>query len=133
VAKYHGKGLRVQVGISSTATASLLVGVTDWEIDLSVDTAETTAGGDSNKTYVQGLANGQFSMSGVWDDTETKLVAGAASTTGVKIYAYPDYAGAAGKYISGVFWLSVSFQNAVGDAAKWTATAVPNAAITNNL
>lgn len=131
--KYHGKGLRVQMAITSAGTATLVTGVTEWSIDLSVDTAETTAGGDSNKTFVQGLANGTMSLSGVWDDSETKLVAGAASTSGVKIYAYPDYANAAGKYISGIFWLSVSFQNSVSDAAKWTATAVPNSSLTNNL
>lgn len=133
MAKYHGKGLRVQMATSSGGTATLLEGVDTWSIDLSTDTVEVTAGGDSNKTYVQGLPSGEFSMGGVWTDTETKLVAGSTSTTGVKIYAYPDYAGAAGKYIAGMFWLSIAFQNGVSDAARWTATARPNGAITNNL
>lgn len=133
MARYHNKNMRVYIGVGSGGTASALLAVSDWSIDLSTDTVETTSGGDTNKNYVQGLASGEVSMSGFWDDTETKLVTGQASATGVKFYGYPDVTNAASKYVSGVFWMSVAFQNSVSDAAKWTATLVPNSSITNNL
>lgn len=118
---------------ASGGTATPLIGPAEWSVDLSVDTVETTKGGATNKTFVQGLPNGTITFSGMWDDSETKLVAGVSSTTGVKIYAYPDYANAPGKSISGIYWLSVSYSASVSDAVKFTATAVPNAAYTNAL
>jgi len=133
VARYHNKNMRVYIGVGSAGTATALLAVSDWSIDLSTDTVETTSGGDTNKNYVQGLASGEVSMSGFWDDTETKLVTGQSSATGVKFYGYPDVTNAASKYVSGIFWMSVAFQNSVSDAAKWTATLVPNSSITNNL
>lgn len=133
MATYHGKGLRVLISSSGTGTATPLAGVTEWSIDSSTDRAEVTAGGDSNKTYVQGFSDAQISFSGVWNDTESKLVAGAASSDGIKAYLYPAYATAAGKYVAGPFWLDVSFSASTGDAVKFTASLAANGAVTNNL
>lgn len=68
-----------------------------------------------NKTYVQGLRNIQGTLSGFWDDTESKLFSGSTSTDGVKIYLYPS-SSALSKYAYGAAWLSVTMETGVADA-----------------
>src|SRR3990167_8784877 len=75
---------------SSTGVATLTVKMNAWTLNRATDKYEVTSFGDTNKTYVQGLPDVQGTISGVWDDTETKPFGGAASSTGVKLYLYPD-------------------------------------------
>lgn len=122
---YHGKQGVVYVSTTGAGTASQVIKLTDWSLDMSTDTVEVTSFGDTNKTYVQGLPdiNGQFS--GFWDDSEDKLFTGSTSSDGVKIYLYPS-AAAVTKYFYGPAWLSVSVSTSISDAVKLTGQFVAN-------
>lgn len=100
---------------SSTGVATSTVKLNSWNLDRATDKFEVTSFGDTNKTYVQGLADLKGSISGFWDDTETKPFAGAASTNGVKMYLYPDST-APTKYAYGIAWFDASIAVPVSGA-----------------
>lgn len=117
MAVYHGKSGLVYVSTTGTGTATSVIRQTAWTLDLSTDLVETTAFGDTNKTYVQGLRNIQGTLSGFWDDTESKLFTGSTSADGVKVYLYPSSTALA-KYAYGPAWLSVTMETGVADAVQ---------------
>jgi hypothetical protein len=100
---------------SSTGVATQTVKLNAWTINRATDKYDITSFGDTNKTYVQGLPDVQGTISGFWDDTETKPFAGAASSNGVKMYLYPDSTSAT-KYAYGIAWLDVSIETPVSGA-----------------
>lgn len=117
MSNHAGRSGAVYLAIeSATGVATVCLSLNAWTLDRSTDTFEVTAFGDSNKTYVQGLANLQGTISGVWNDAETKPFAGAASSTGVKLYLYPDITNSPTKYAYGTAWLSASINTPVGGA-----------------
>lgn len=96
----------------STGVATLTIKLNAWTLNRTTDKYEVTSFGDANKTYVQGLADLQGTLGGFWDDTETKPFGGASSTTGVKLYLYPDST-VATKYAYGTAWLDTSINTPV--------------------
>jgi hypothetical protein len=100
---------------SSTGVATSTVKLNAWTLNRATDKFEVTSFADTNKTYVQGLADLQGSISGFWDDTETKPFAGAASSNGVKMYLYPDSTTPT-KYAYGIAWFDASIEVPVGGA-----------------
>jgi hypothetical protein len=125
MAVYHGRRGVVYISTTGSGAASLVLSLTDWSLDMSTDTVEVTSFGDTNKTYVQGLADINGSFSGFWNDAEDKLFTAAQSTDGCKIYLYPS-ADATSKYFYGPAWLSVSVSTGVGDAVKVTGNFLAN-------
>ena len=105
---------------SATGVATACIKLNAWTLDRTTDTFEVTAFQDSNKTYVQGLPDLKGTISGSWDDTETKPFAGATSSTGVKLYLYPDITNAPTKYAYGTAWLNASINTPVSGAVTLT-------------
>ena len=105
---------------SATGVATNCIKLNAWTLNRATDKFEVTSFGDSNKTYVQGLPDVQGTISGFWDDGETKPFAGAASSTGVKLYLYPDST-APTKYAYGTAWLDASIETPVGGAVTISA------------
>lgn len=103
---------------SATGVATACIKLNAWTLDRSTDTFDVTAFGDTNKTYVQGLPDLKGTISGSWDDSETKPFAGAISTNGVKLYLYPDITNSPTKYAYGTAWLNASINVPVGGAVK---------------
>jgi hypothetical protein len=120
MAVYHGKSGVVYLSTTGTGTAQNVSSLSAWTLDLDTDLVETTAFGDANKTYVQGLRNIQGTISGFWNDAETKLFTASTSSDGCKLYLYPS-ANATTKYAYGPAWLSVSVDTGVGDAVTISA------------
>ena len=127
MAVYHGNKGVVYISTTGTGTASNVVSQTAWTLDLSTDLVETTSFGDTNKTYVQGLRNIQGTLSGFWNDLESKLFTGSTSSDGVKIYLYPAST-APSKYVYGPAWISVTMETGVADAAQVNASFSANGA-----
>jgi hypothetical protein len=100
MAVYHGKKGRVYMSTTGTGAAVSVANLTAWSIDQSTDTVETTSFGDTNKTYVQGLADVSGTFAGFFNDTDSTLFSGAASADGVRIYLYVS-TDAATKYGTG--------------------------------
>ncbi len=105
----------------NTGVATACIKLNAWTIDRATDKFEVTSFGDTNKTYVQGLPDIKGTLSGFWDDSETKPFGGAASSTGVKLYLYPDITNAPTKYAYGTAWLDASINTPVGGAVTISA------------
>ena len=82
---------------------------------MATDKVEVTSFGDANKTYVQGLKDLTGTLSGFWDETDTKMFNAADSTTGCKLYLYPS-SDAISKYFYGPAWLDASINVGVNGA-----------------
>lgn len=107
MARYAGRNGVIYISSSGSGTAAAVLGGASWSLDMSTDKLETTAFGDSNKTYVQGLRDLQLQFEARYDDTETKIFAAAQSSDGCKVYLYPAST-APSKYAYGVAWLDAS-------------------------
>lgn len=117
MAKYAGRTGVLYMSSSGSGTAAAVVGINKWSLDMSTDKFEVTAFGDTNKSYVQGLRDLQGQFEGLYDDSETKLFAGAQSTDGVKMYLYIS-SNAASKYACGTAWLDASIDVDISGAVK---------------
>lgn len=103
---------------SATGVATQCIKLNAWTLNRSTATYDVTSFGDTNLVYVQGLPDLKGTLSGFWDDTETKPFAGAISTNGVKLYLYPDITNSPTKYAYGTAWLNVSIDTPLSGAVK---------------
>lgn len=111
---------------SGTGAATNLVGAASFEINKGADTVETTAFGDTNKTYVQGFSDVSGSITVVWDDTyDSSIWTACASTDGVKLYLYPSR-NATTIYHYGPAWVSGSLKGDVGSRVEASLSFVAN-------
>lgn len=116
MARYHGKKGLVYISTSGSGSASVIT-LAEWALNMATDKVEVTSFGDANKTYVQGLKDVQGTLSGFYDDTDTKLFTAADSTDGIKMYLYPS-SDALAKYFYGPAWLDASVNVPVGGAVS---------------
>ena len=115
MARYAGRRGLVYISTTGSGNASSVVALSNWSLNMATDKLETTAFGDTNKTYVIGLRDLSGSFSGFYDDTETKPWTAAQSADGIKMYLYPS-SDALTKYAYGPAWLDVSIEVGVNDA-----------------
>jgi hypothetical protein len=90
IARAHGKRGRVYCAIASGGTAEPLPFIASWEINQGNDKAEVTAMGDTQKTYVAGMADAQGSFRGFLDDATAQTYTAAIDGLARKWYLYPD-------------------------------------------
>lgn len=132
MARYAGRKGLAYMSTTGGGTASAVISLTNWSLDMTQDRLETTSFGDTNKVYVVGLRDVTGSFEGHWDDAETKLFSGAQSTDGVKLYLYPS-SDALSKYAYGPAWVDVSIATDVGDRVTITGNFAANGAWGFNL
>lgn len=125
MAVYPGRNGVVYISTSGSGTASAVIHLNKWSIDSSTDKIPVTSFGDPNKTYVQGLADIKGTFSGFFDDTETKIATGAASSNGIVMYLYPS-SQAPSKFKAGPAWLDQSIDVDVSGAITISGTFVAN-------
>jgi hypothetical protein len=133
MAVYHGQKGRVLISTTGTGTASSVLSLTEWSLNMPTDRVETTAFADTNKTYVQGLRDISGAFSGFYNDAETKLFAAATSADGIKMYLYPDLTNAPTKFAAGPAWLDVSITTGVAAAVAVSGSFAATGAWTVNL
>lgn len=91
MSRIHGRRGRVYLGLASdTAVAEPLPFIAKWAINHSTDKVEVTAMGDSNKTYVAGLADATGTFSGSYDNATAQTYTAAVDGLARKFYLYPD-------------------------------------------
>ena len=74
MARVHGRRGRLYAGIASdTAAAEPVTFLSSWSIDFTVDKADVTCLGDTNKTYVSGLPDASGSFGGFYDTATAQL------------------------------------------------------------
>jgi hypothetical protein len=125
MAVYPGRKGVLYFSTTGAGTATNVLHLNKWTLNRATDKIETTSFGDTNKTYVQGLPDVQFTFSGFWDDTETKPFTGASSTDGIKAYLYPS-ADIPSKFASGPAWIDCSIDVSVSGAVTISGTGVAN-------
>lgn len=104
---------------TGSGAASSVTGINSWTLNSPTDVVETTAFGDTNKQYVQGLPDITGTLSGFWDDTVDTLYDAARSTDGVKLYLYPT-SSVTTKYWYGPAWVDFSIDTAHDEAVTIT-------------
>lgn len=125
MARYHGNKGQFFSSTTGSGAASLVASVTAFTLDMATDKVETTAFGDLNKTYVQGLKDVKGTISAFWEDSQDVLFDASDSTDGVKLYLYPAST-AATKYFYGPAWLDASISVSVSGAVSMTGSFVAN-------
>ena len=115
MAVYAGRKGVVYLSTTGSGAAVNVIKLNAWTINKTTDKIEVTAFGDANKTYVQGLPDVQGTISGSWDDTETKPFTAAASADGCKLYLYPS-SDKTTSYHYGPAWLDMSMEVSVSGA-----------------
>lgn len=121
----------VYMSTTGAGTATNVLHLAHWTINRTQATIETTSFGDSNKTYVPALPDVKGTISGFWDDSESKPFTAAASTTGTTLFLYPDSTSAT-KYWTGPAWLDVSMDTAVSGAVTISMSFSANGSWTNS-
>jgi hypothetical protein len=115
MAVYAGRKGVVYLSSTGSGAAVNVIKLNAWTINKTTDKIEVTSFGDANKTYVQGLPDVQGTVSGFWDNTETKPFTAAGSTDGCKLYLYPS-SDITGSYHYGPAWLDMSMDTSVSAA-----------------
>jgi len=124
MARAHGRFSRLYIATASGGTASPLQHAGTWLMSFTIDTVEVTAFGDSNKTYVAGLPDGQLSYTGFADDTVgSSLLAAANDGIARKVYAYPF--ASTSVYVAGTFFLDTDVSTDVSGAVTISGSGRP--------
>ena len=117
----HAKNTYVQLDNAAGALQNLSSYIDSEDLSRQAETAETTTFGDDSKTYIPGLKDGTFSLSGNWDPTLDAHMDGILGVTGTfEIGPQGSTAGNV-KYTGEAICTDYSDSAPVGDKATWTA------------
>lgn len=72
----HGKSASFKLDNSAGSLTDISNVIEEVSLSRSVETAETTALGNSSKTYIMGLQDGTISVSGKFDGTVDQMIQG---------------------------------------------------------
>ncbi len=117
----HGKGTKVYVD-----EFDLTSYFNSADMTMATDTAETTAFGDTSKSYIKGLADGTIALSGMWsadtDGSDEELHALLGNTT-TPLITVAEAAGTIGNgsIIAKAHEVNYSISNPVSDVSTCTA------------
>jgi hypothetical protein len=99
--------------------------------DRTVDTAETSAFGDDDKTFIAGLEDGSFSLAGHWDTTGDGVIDACFDGAVVAlIYGPAGSAGGAIKYSCNALITNYSITSSVSDRVNWSVSLQRTAGLT---
>lgn len=122
MARIHGRKGRVYLGIAdSSAVATPLPFVANWEINFQTDREEVTAMEDDNKVYVSGLPDASGSFEGFYDDSSAQTYTAAVDGLARKMYLYPDRTNS-GVYFFGTVLPDLQISGGVGGAVQISAS-----------
>ena len=82
----HGKSTDFALDDTGGSSRNLSNTLTDVSFPQTIDTAETTAFGSSNKSYIVGLKDTTISVSGIWDATVDGYISGTEPASRSFIY-----------------------------------------------
>ena len=118
----HGKSTDFALDDTGGTSRNLSNTLTDVGFPQTIDTAETTAFGASAKSYIVGLKDSTFSVSGLWDATVDGYLAGTEPASRSFIYG-PAGSGEA-------IMTNYSTSNPVGDVVTYSADLQVTGAVT---
>ena len=128
----HGKSTVFKVDNNAGSLTDISNTLTDVSFPQSVDTAETTAFGSSAKTYIVGLTDATFSVSGNFDATvDAHLAAIVGKADSVSFEYGPEGSTATFvKYTGEAILTSYEKSGAVGDVVTFSAEFQVTGAVT---
>lgn len=128
----HGKSTTFKVDNSGGTLTDISNTLTDVTFPQTVETAETTAFGDSSKTYIVGLKDSTISISGTFDATVDAHLAGVLGQAASLSFEYGPEGSTSTyvKYSGEAYLTSYEKSGSVGDAVKYTAEFQVTGAVT---
>jgi hypothetical protein len=121
-------GSNSDIVVDSTNLSQYVDSVTH---DRTVDTAETSAFGVDDKTFIAGLEDGSFSISGHWDATADAAVDGCFDGAVVALtYGPAGSAGGAISYECNALITNYAITSSVSDRVNWTVSLQRTGALT---
>jgi len=125
VAFAHGKSAVFKLDNSSAALVDYSAYLNDVSLSRSIETAETTTFGvtGSAKTYIVGLSDANFSISGLFDATADATLAGVLGFATTLNFNYGPTGSTAGmiKYTGTCIMTGYNISASVGDVVQATA------------
>lgn len=130
----HGKSAVFKLDDSGGTLRDLSSYLNDVSLSRSIESAETTTFGvtGSAKTYIVGLSDGTFSISGLFDATADGYLAGVLGQAATLSFEYGPLGSTASmiKYTGECIMTSYDVSASVGDAVQASADFQVTAAIT---
>ena len=126
----HGKSTDFALDDTGGSSRNLSNTLTDVGFPQTIDTAETTAFGASNKAYIVGLKDTTISISGLWDATVDGYLAGTEPASRSFIYGPAGSTGGNVKYTGEAILTNYSVSNPVGDVVTYSADLQVTGAVT---
>ena len=126
----HGKSTDFALDDTGGTSRSLANTLTDVSFPQSIDTAETTAFGSTNKSYIVGLKDTTISVSGLWDATIDGYLSGTEPASRSFIYGRAGSTGGNVKYTGEAIMTNYSVSNPVGDVVTYSVDLQVTGAVT---
>lgn len=132
----HGKVTNIQIQDSGGVTRDISTSSRDVQFPREADTAETSAFGTSDKTYVVGLVGSSLTISGMFDATVDGYLNGirgldiGGSYTGAFIYGPEGSVSTRIKYTGFALCSQYSVTGSIGDIVGFTANFQITGAVT---
>ena len=117
----HGKSTDFSLDDTSGTPRNISNTLTSVDFPSTIDTAETTAFGATAKSYIVGLEDSSFSVSGIWDATVDGYITGGAEPASRSFIYGPAGSTASNiKYTGEAIVTSFSISNPVGDVVTYS-------------
>ena len=116
----HGKSTDFAIDDTGGSSRNISNTLTDVSFPQTIDTAETTAFGSSNKSYIVGLKDTTISVSGIWDATVDGYISGTEPASRSFIYGPAGSTGGNVKYTGEAIMTNYAVNNPVGDVVTFS-------------
>ena len=126
----HGKSTDFAIDDTGGSSRNISNTLTDVSFPQTIDTAETTAFGSSNKAYIVGLKDTTISVTGLWDATVDGYLSGTEPASRSFIFGPAGSTGGNVKYTGEAIMTNYSQGNPVGDVVTFTADFQVTGAVT---
>ena len=126
----HGKSTDFELDDTGGTSRSLANTLTDVSFPQTIDTAETTAFGSTNKSYIVGLKDTTISVSGIWDATVDGYISGTEPASRTFIYGPAGSGSGNVKYTGEAIMTNYSVSNPVGDVVTYSVDLQVTGAVT---
>ena len=126
----HGKSTDFALDDTGGSSRNLSNTLTDVSFPQTIDTAETTAFGSTNKSYIVGLKDTTISVSGLWDATIDGYLSGTEPASRSFIYGPAGSTGGNVKYTGEAIMTNYSVSNPVGDVVTYSVDLQVTGAVT---
>ena len=126
----HGKSTDFAIDDTGGSSRNISDTLTDVSFPQTIDTAETTAFGSSNKSYIVGLKDTTISVSGIWDATVDGYLSGTEPASRSFIFGPAGSTGGNVKYTGEAIMTNYSHSNPVGDVVTFSADFQVTGAVT---